>query len=259
MLSVTLSDIERITAFEHRFAQAQATDVVDLPWGFVVLQAEFPRSHDHNRIVVTSAAPSLDILSSADELLGGAGLKHRYVSVDDDSLGLDLTPDFVAAGYEHETIVMMIYSGPEPEPPTHDVRMVSLDVLRSAIVRDWRLDLPAATAEELDQLAGRTALYGRGAEVTRLAVFDDEDIAARADLYVDRVERIAQFENLFTHPNYRGRGHGDSLVYEALRRGRQAGCRLSVLTADLVDWSHEWYLRLGYVDSHRTHHFTRIE
>lgn len=254
---MAVSDVERITAFEHRFAQAQATEVVDLPWGFAVLQADFPYSHDHNRIVVTSDAPTADILAGADELLGGAGVKHRYISVDDDSLGQAQRPEFVAAGYEHETIVTMIYSGPEPEPPTHEVRVVSLDILRPAIVRDWRVELPDAATEEIGQLAGRTALYSRGADVTLLAVFDGEDIAARVDLYVDRVERIAQVENLFTHPNFRGLGYGSSLVHEALRRGHQASCRLSFLTADLVDWPHEWYIRLGYVEARRTHHFTR--
>jgi hypothetical protein len=51
---VVLSDVERITAFEHHFAQAQATDLVNLSWGFALLQADFPYSHYHNRIVVTS-------------------------------------------------------------------------------------------------------------------------------------------------------------------------------------------------------------
>ena len=54
-------------AFEHRFAQAQATEVVDLSWGLALLQREFPHSHHHNRIVVTSAAPAVNILAAADE------------------------------------------------------------------------------------------------------------------------------------------------------------------------------------------------
>jgi GNAT superfamily N-acetyltransferase len=107
------------------------------------------------------------------------------------------------------------------------------------------------------QLADRTALYSRAAEVTLLAVFDGDEIAARADLYVDRVERVAQFENLVTHQDFRGRGYGGSLVREALRRAQQASCDLSYLTADLADWPHEWYSRLGYIDAGRTRNFNR--
>lgn len=253
-----ISDIGRITAFDHRFAQAQATDVVDLPWGFAVLQREFPLSEYHNRIAVTSAAPAADVLATAEEVLGGARVRHRYVSVDD-ALGQALIADFVAAGYEHETIVTMIYSVPEVETAAHEVRAVSLDTLRPAIIRDWRVTLPDATDEHLGQLADRTALYARGAELTRLAVYDGDEIAAHADLYVDRMDRIAQFENLVTHKDFRHRGYGDALIRDALRRGREAGSELCFLTAEPDDWPHEWYQRLGYVDAGRTHHFSRRE
>ncbi len=252
-----MSDIGRITAFEHRFAQAQATDVIDLGWGFAVVQTEFPLSQYHNRIVVTSAAPAADVLAAAEEVLGTAAVRHRYVSVADDALGLALRADLVAAGYEHETIVTMIYSGAEVGPATQVVSAVSLDTLRPAIIRDWRIMLPDATDEQLGQLADRTALYPRGAELTLLAVYDGDEIAAHATLYVDRVGRIAQFENLVTHEDFRGRGYGGALIRDALRRGRQAGCELSFLTAGLNNWPHEWYQRLGYVDTGRTHHFNR--
>jgi ribosomal protein S18 acetylase RimI-like enzyme len=253
---VGISDIERITAFDHRFARAQATDVVDLAWGFAVLQKDFPLSEYHNRIAVTSAVPAADVLATADEVLGGAGLRHRYVSVDGD-LGQALSADFVTAGYEHEPIVTMIYSGPEVEPAAPEVRAVSLDALRPVIVSDWRIMLPNATEEHLRQLADRTALYERGAELTRLAVYDGDEIAAHADLYVDRMDHIAQFENLATRENFRGRGYADALIRDALRRAREAGSELSFLTADLNDWPREWYQRLGYVDAGRTHHFNR--
>jgi ribosomal protein S18 acetylase RimI-like enzyme len=256
---VRVSNIERITAFDNRFARAQATDVVDLSWGFAVLQADFPHSHYHNRIAVTSAASAVDVLAAAEDVLGGAHLRHRYVSVDNDELGQALRADFEAAGYAHQTIVTMIYSGPEVEPAAHEVREVSLDVLRPAIIRDWRITLPDATDDQLSQLADRTALYARGAELTLLAVCEGDKIAAHADLYIDHVDRIAQFENLVTHRDFRRRGYGDALIRDALRRGQQAGCELSCLTAGLNDWPYRWYQRRGYVDAGRTHHFSRRE
>lgn len=255
--AVRVSDIERTTAFDHRFARAQATDVVELPWGFAVLHNEFPLSEYHNRIAVTSAASAADVLATAEVVLGGAGLRHRYVSFDNDALGQTLGADLVAAGYEHETIVTMIYAGAEVEPAAHEVRAVSLDTLRPAILRNWRVEIPDATHEHLRQLADRTALYACGAELTLLAVYDGDIIAAHAALYVDRENHIAQFENLVTHGEYRRRGYGDALIRDALRRGAQAGSELSFLTADFNDWPHQWYQRLGYVDAGRTHHFSR--
>lgn len=251
------SDLERITAFDHCFARAQATDVVELPWGFALLQSDFPASHQHNRIVVTAGASVDEIVATTDELLGGAGLTHRYVCVDDDALGESLRPDLVASGFEHETIVSMLYAGAEPQSPPHDVRAVTLDVLRPALVRDWRVDLPDSTDDVLLQLADRTALYSRGADTTLLAVFDGDEIAAHASLLIDPVERVAQFENLVTHHDFRGRGYAGSLIRAALRRAQQSDCDVTFLTAELADWPRDWYTRLGFVEVGRTHHFER--
>ena len=195
-------------------------------------------------------------MEAADEVMAAAQVAHRYVSVDNDAVGLELVADLVAKGYEHETIVTMIYSGTEVEAATHEVRAVSLETVRQAIIRNWRVELPQASDEELRQLADRTALYAQGAELTRLAVWEGEQIAAIADLYVDRKEHIAQFENLVTHSNFRNSGYANALIRDALRRGHQAGCELSFLTAELNDWPRQWYQRLGYRDAGRTHHFT---
>lgn len=250
-------EIEHIAAFEERFARAQATDVVDLPWGIVLLQRNFPSSHDHNRIVVKSSAATADILTTVDDAMSKAGLQHRKISVIHDALGLDLTQDFLAAGYEREATTTMIYRGVPGRSPKHTVTAVSPDALRPALMRDWKVLLPNSADEVLDQLADRTYLYAQGAEVTRLVVFAGPEIAARIDLYFDPESRVAQLQNLFTHPDFRGRGYGESLIVEALRRGQDAGCRLSFLGADLDDWPHAWYLRLGFVKAQRTHDFTR--
>lgn len=241
--------------FENRFAQAQATEVVNLPWGFAVLQDEYPLSQYHNRIVVTSAVRAADVLSAAEEVLGGARVRHRYLSVAG-TLGNDLNSDFAAAGYEHEPIMTMLFSGPDVEPAAYEVHTVSLQTLRPALIRDWRATIPDASDELLGQLADRTALGARGAELTLLAVYEGDEIAARAELYVDRAGRIAQFENLVTHEDFRGRGYGRALIRDALRRGRDAGAELFFLTVDLDDWPREWYRRLGFVDAGRTNHFS---
>lgn len=255
---MALSVVNRIIAFERGFDRAQATEVVDLPWGYFLLQADFPHSYHHNKIVVTAAASADEVLTASQDLMGGAGLKHRYVAFNDDSLGQALAPELIAGGYELETNVVMVYSGPEPELPAHDVRFVSLDELRPALVRDWRVELPEASDEEIGQLADRTPLYSLGADVTLLAVFDGEKVAARAELYISETEGIAQLENLFTHPDYRGKRYADSVVGAALKRGREAGCDLRFLTADLDDWPHQWYTRKGYVEVSRSHHFRRF-
>jgi GNAT superfamily N-acetyltransferase len=250
-----VSDVERIRAFEDRFTRAQATDVIELPFGFAVLQREFPLSHYHNRVAVTSVTSAQDMLDAAERVL--AGLAHRYVLVDDDALGTAVRPAFEAAGYEHEAIVTMVHSGVPVAEPVHEVREVSLATLRPAIIRDWRVDLPEGTEADFAQLADRVALYSRGAELALLAVYESGEIAAHAELYLDRSAGIAQFERLVTHADFRGRGYATALLLDALRRGREAGCDLQFLTADSNDWPREWYRRVGYAETNCVHHFSR--
>jgi GNAT superfamily N-acetyltransferase len=195
------------------------------------------------------------MIDAADRVL--ADFAHRYVSMNDDALGVTVAPAFEAEGYAHDVIATMVHSGAPVPSPAHDVREMSLEALRPALIRDWRANLPDAGDEQLAQLADRTALYARGADLVRLGVYDGGDIAAHADLYLERSARIAQFENLVTHAGYRGRGYGTALVFDALRRAREAGCDLSFLTAHVDDWPHDWYLRLGYADTGRSHHFSR--
>lgn len=251
------SNSERMFAFETQFAKAQATEIVDLGWGYALLQSDFPDSFNHNRIVVTSEVEASEVIAAADRVLGGRGLEHRLVSFEDNALGQAARADFVKAGYEHETIVAMVHTGAVPPPSGHEVRAVSLEELRPALIRDWRADLPEATEDQLRQLADRTSLYARGADVTMLAVFEGDEIASRAGLYMDVDAGVAQFESLQTGAAFRGRGYADAVVREGLRRGRAAGCDLVFLTADANDWPADWYRRHGYADVHRTHHFER--
>jgi GNAT superfamily N-acetyltransferase len=220
-----------------------------------VLQQEFPLSEYHNRIVVTSAVAAADVLAAAEKVLGAAGLRHRLVSIDD-ALGEGLIGDFVAAGYEHGEVATMVCSRAEVEVAIHPVQVVSLDQLRPVIMCDWQAEIPDATHELLRQLAERTVLCARGADLTLLAVFEGSEIAAHAELYVDSVNRVAQFESLSTRRDLRGRGYGSALICDALRRSRLAGCELFFLTADVGGQPYQWYERLGYVDVGRTHNFS---
>jgi GNAT superfamily N-acetyltransferase len=251
------NQLDRITAFLHHFTRAQASDIIELEWGFVHLQSEFPQSYSHNQLVVTDTVSATHAIATADQILGDAGLAHRYVSFDLETAGEAAISDFVEAGYEHEPLVTMIHDGRDLGEPAHAVRAVTHEVLRPALVRDWRVDLPDATDEAIDQLADRTKLYARGAEVAFLAVFDGDQIAARAELYLDRTNAVAQFESLVTHPDFRGRGYAGALVRDALRRSISAGCELSFLVADAADWPRDWYARLGYNAVSTTHDFIR--
>ncbi|MEU3648062.1 hypothetical protein AB0E59_32090 [Lentzea sp. NPDC034063] len=73
-------------------------------------------------------------------MLGGAELAHRYVAVDDDALGMSLAPELTAADYRHDVVATMVHSGDPAEAVSQPVCAVSLEMVRPALIRDWRRD-----------------------------------------------------------------------------------------------------------------------
>lgn len=230
----------RIAEFEERFAKAQATDVVDLGWGYGLLQRDFPASWHHNRVVVTAPAPAEEVVAAADEVL--AGMDHRLVVVEGAVPGAAAA--FEEAGYGSRTLVLtMLFEGGPPTAGQDLVEAVSAADLRPSLIRDLRDLLPDADDESISQLADRVRLFERSAETTFLAVrTPDGDVVARTEMYA--ADGVAQLENLVTRPGYRGRGYARALVADFLHRARSAD--LAFLTAQADDWPRDWYRRLGF-------------
>ncbi|SDC96724.1 GNAT family N-acetyltransferase [Actinokineospora iranica] len=246
----------RIRGFEERFTKAQASGVVDLGWGYALVQSDYPASWQHNQVVVTEPVDPEEVVAAADDVL--AGYSHRLVQVIDDAQGAAAAAVFAAAGYQtHERIVTMAHSGVLPERGRGQVEAVAFDELRPSLLRDWRADYPEDTDEQIAQLTDRVLLCSLGADVTFLAVRDElGDVLARGELYV--ADGVAQFENVVTRPESRGRGLGRQLVTEALHRSHDAGADLWYLIAEATGWPRAWYRRMGYRDIAQAHVFQRL-
>ncbi|MGP3931868.1 GNAT family N-acetyltransferase [Nonomuraea sp. KM88] len=252
-------DLARAIGFTHAFARRRAPVEVPVPGGFAVLDDSFPRSYDDNKLIVWSGDPDADeLLRAADEVL--AERAHRLVCVDDDRLGTTLAPAFAAAGYEHETNLIMAYRGAIPhDPPAAD--RLELPELLPVLRRDWRQALPQAPDDVIDGLARRVERRLRGAGTAGTVGFrgvragDGEagEIAARADLYVDG--GVAQIEGVFTGEQHRGKGHARALMTALL--AEQAEAELIFLVADAADWPKDFYGRLGFEPLGSTHAFLR--
>jgi GNAT superfamily N-acetyltransferase len=266
------ADLARALAFLQGFARRRAPVVVPVEGGFGVLDERFPGSYDDNKLIVTAAGPASEwqaaageegpaagvqelagrLMAAADEVL--AGRDHRLVCVDDDRLGTACAPAFAAAGYEHETNLVMAFRGRIPADPPPAERL-TLAELEPVLRRDWRRTLPQAPDEVIDGLARRveSRLRGAGTVGFRGVRAPSGELAARADLYVHG--GVAQIESVFTGEEHRGKGHARALMSALLAEAAEA--ELIFLVADAGDWPRHFYGRLGFEEIGRTHSFLR--
>jgi hypothetical protein len=253
-VEVSAVDLHRIASFRAAFARRQAAVVIGFPGGATVLNPTYAASHEHNQLVVDGPVTPEDLPVIADRTL--SHLPHRRISVLDDEFGVLCAPVLRAAGYEHETELVMRHCGPAPAPDPA-AATVTPDELRPAVLRQTRRWMPKADTAVVWQLTDRRAARLRGAEQVRfLAVRDEEGtVGAWADLYLEPAAGIAQIEEVVTAATHQRRGYADINLATAVHLA--AGCPLLFLIADPDDWPRTWYARRGFTPIGRSHVFTR--
>ncbi|MET8436767.1 GNAT family N-acetyltransferase [Streptomyces sp900116325] len=250
-----MSDLlERVTTFRATFARRQAAETTELRGAFTVHDPDFSHSQEHNQLIVD--ASDADPAALPELATQGLGPRQQYrITVLDGALGERATPVLTAAGYDRDAQLILARetSGCAlPEPAAHPVELAEL---RTAVFRqqlDWGLDEGLAR-----QLTERRTARMRGAEkVLFLAVrTPDGEIAAWADLYLDRTSGLAQLEDLVTAVPHRKQGHGDTLLATGLALAAAAGIPQLFLIADVTDWPREWYSCRGFTELGRSYSF----
>jgi N-acetylglutamate synthase-like GNAT family acetyltransferase len=252
------TDLHRIAEFRGSFARRQAAATTEIPGGAVVLDPRFAASYVNNQIVMDGARTPSDLLALAETTLGS--LPHRRISFLDDAAGTAWLPTLIAAGYTHETELIMSHSpsgSGKASAPGLPARQVTLDELRPALIKQQRVWTPDGDDAMVGQLVDRRSARLLGApRVSFLAVRDENgDIGSSVDLYRDPDRGIAQIEELVTADTHTRRGYADALLATAVERA--ADCDLLFLIADADDWPHTWYARRGFTTIGRSHVFTR--
>ena len=238
-----MADADRCIAFMRSFAERRARRVVPFRFGRAFFDDELPLAPDLNAVSVEANGdvPAAELLAEVERLQGS--LAHRLVWVDDDTLGAELAPAFVAAGLTVVTNVVMTYSGGGREVDTGAV----VEVTAETLVPVWEAEIArdAKSSDEIvRQLLAAQLLRRKAVEVRYFAVCDAGAPVSYCELFSDGV--MGQVESVFTLEPHRGNGYASAVVTKALEESRARGHELAFLVADERRRPRELYAKLGF-------------
>jgi GNAT superfamily N-acetyltransferase len=251
-------------ALDRRVAIGGATETFAIPEGCVILNAELADVHHLNEVMLdaplSAAFDAQALVTLSDRWL--AGVRHRFVRVDDQAGGERLAPELVAAGWERSRTVMMVRGADPPpalDPRARTITESELDevMLANLSAADYRADgfpgLPRLLVDaQFAMLAGTPSLaFGAG---------EDGGLQSMCELFLDPdVEgvRMAMVEQVGTLPGYRERGLAKAVVGAAIAAARDWGAELITVPADADDWPQIIYAGLGFETVGTQVQFTR--
>jgi ribosomal protein S18 acetylase RimI-like enzyme len=226
---------------------------VDAAWGQAHIDTALYRCYDRNFLWAHGGDARVDasvLDAEGRRLLGGAGLPHRRVVVED-PLGRVLMPGFAALGYGAECHVIMAHASAERSSwpsPEQDLCEIGRDELAEAYDRWLRTDpaLRAVSDEDVrSHLVEHQRGYGSaGAHERIIAARVDGEVVAWAKAWSR--DGVGQVEDVVCLHDHRGKGLGRAVVAGATRAALEAAPELLFIVADDNDWPKQLYSRLGY-------------
>ncbi len=242
------ADLERTIAFERTQLARVSTRMMPFAWGTAYLNDGYRVRWDSNLLwVERPGAPADALAAEADRVLGGAGLAHREIRVDDDAFGNEIAADLRRSGYGGDRLeVMALRRAPDPRPGNDRARAeeVELAVLRPALETVLRREPYGDSDEIVRTLADFRGELARHAGARFFCARVDGEIASMCELYHDGA--LAQVEDVNTLEEFRNRGLARAVVQAAVDEARRGGAELVFIHALDADWPKRLYATLGF-------------
>ncbi|MGZ4131290.1 MAG: GNAT family N-acetyltransferase [Actinomycetota bacterium] len=241
-------DLQRTIAFERAQLARVSTRMVPFAWGTAYLNDGYRARWDSNLLWVERPGAQADALAAeAERVLGGAGLAHREIRIDDDAFGDAIEGDLRRSGYGADRLVVMALRRAPDHRPENDrvpAEEVELSVLRPALETVLRREPYGESEEVVRMLADFRGELARHAGARFFCARVDAEIASMCELYVDGA--IAQVEDVNTLEEFRNRGLARAVVRTAVDEARRGGAELVFLHALDADWPKHLYGTLGF-------------
>lgn len=256
-MRVVEPELGRIVAFERELLRRTTTRVEPFAYGTAYLDERFPLRYDSNLLWAEGPLEGVraaDLAAECDRVLGGLGLEHRNLIVEDPEAGDRLAPGMTRLGYGWDRLLVMVHRRRPDRPAAAPVAELDADGFVPIVAQMLRPDPYAISEEVVRQLAEHRRVLGE-AGARFFVAFDGDVPASRCELYLGT--GIAQIEDVATLPEHRNRGLARAVVLRAIDAARAAGADLVFLHADEEDWPKGWYGRLGFDPLGRRSAFAR--
>jgi ribosomal protein S18 acetylase RimI-like enzyme len=241
-----MDEFERAFALMDRLDELTAERLEPTPYGPVVVHSRLNRVHDLNflRAEDPADASAEDLAAEAERVQGAAGIAHRRVNLRDEAQRERLEPGFVRLGWKPERFVLMVQRRPPDRPTENEVREVDEPTLRPLWAEAIRTQPHGKEEALVKQILEHRRDVGQAIPTRYFAAEADGRLVAHAELYSE--DGVGQTENVFTLPDYRGRGLARALVLRGVAESQTAGNDLTFLVADADDWPQRLYEKLGF-------------
>jgi ribosomal protein S18 acetylase RimI-like enzyme len=249
-------DVARITAFRRRVLERTSTRTEPFPWGVGFFNDDFELRYDSNVVWVDRSLRGVDVVSFASEVdRAMRGWRHRSVDVPDDADGTRIALGLAEFGYTGDHALNMVHRRDPDRESDRSAEEVDHPTIRPFLIES-NLQEPWGKAPGVaEALADHARVLVQRAGCRFFAVRIDGHLAGACQLYL--LDDVAQIESVVTVEQFRGLGVARSVVLRAVREARNAGADLVFLIADLNDWPHRLYGRLGFDEVGRGWSFTR--
>jgi len=247
--------IERIHRFFRYAEEGVCDEVATTAHGTALLTPSLPLVWQVNAIRVEDpAADARALMREADQVQGGFG--HRKLIVHDEHLGVRLSREFAATGWNVFRILIMLRRRPSDRPPEPGTGAEVSKEAGAAALAAFRREQPFGWQDEaVRQLAEMDARYDRILGARDFAA-PPGDPACACRLYVH--DGLAQVDEVGTVASRRRRGYARAAVAAAADAAADEGSEAVFMVTDAADWPQELYRRLGFDEIGATYEFLKI-
>jgi ribosomal protein S18 acetylase RimI-like enzyme len=241
-----MDEFERAFALMDRIDERTAERLEPTLFGPVLIHTRLNRVHDLNflRAERPGDATAEELGAEAERVQGAAGIGHRRVNIRGEAQRERLEPQFVRLGWEPQRFVLMVQRREPDRPAEQEVREVDEPTLRPLWAEAIRSEPHGQDETLVQQILEHRRGVGQAIPTHYFAAEVGCRLVAHAELYSE--DGVGQVENVFTLPDYRGRGLARSLVLRGVAESQVAGNELTFLVADANDWPQWLYERLGF-------------